>query len=222
MKTLKLLPMLALVLLSFNSCSNDDGPNLEPVESELVSNLFAPTTSVNGPMGPTPDGGPFTKFDFSTGMITTSETEWDIAFRSTKIIVNGGASQGTTDEPNRNGNAAAYIAENTFSGVTEVDESLFVQDSQAALAITATSDLGWYNYSGFGNQDPDDDNLVTPIPGRILVFRTRDGRYAKVEIVSYYLDNPANPLGIGMNASTPRYYTFNYVYQPNEGASIFE
>lgn len=38
-------------------------------------------------------------------------------------------------------------------------------------------------------------NLVTPIPRKVLVFRTRDGRYAKVEILSYYQNAPSNPDG---------------------------
>lgn len=219
MKIFKLLPLLAFMLIAFNSCTEDDAPNLIAVDAEQVTNLFAPQ---NGGQGQGPISGDFTKFDFATGQITTSETEWDIAFRATTIIVNGGESTGAVDEPERNGNAAAYIAENTFSEVNEVNTDLLVQDSQSNLAITPVSDMGWYNYSGFGNTDPNDDNLVTPLPGRILVFRTRDGRYAKVDILSYYLDNPINPVGLGMNATPSRYYTFNYVYQPNEGVTTFE
>jgi hypothetical protein len=47
-----------------------------------------------------------------------------------------------------------------------------------------------------------------------LVFRTHDGKVAKVEILSYYRDAPAQP-----NAFTDeaRFYTFRYVYNPNEG-----
>lgn len=222
MKTLKFLPIIALVLFSFTSCSDDDGPNLQPIDAETISNLHAPTTSVNGPMGPTPDGGAFTKFDFETGLITTSETDWDIAFRSTAIIINGGQQSGADDEPVRNGNAGVYIVEDTFDNVVDIDTNLFTQDSSSGYAIVRQSDQGWYNYSGFGNPDPADDNLVTPLPGRTLVFRTRDGRFAKVRILSYYLDNPSNPVGTGMNADTPRYYTFQYEYQPNEGVTTFE
>lgn len=217
MKTIKLLSLIAIALLTFNSCSDDDAPNLVPVEAELVENLFAPQDGGFAP-GQAPPSGAFTKFDFSTGTTTTSETEWDIAFRGTNIIVNGGQSQGATDEPERNANAAAYIALDTFDGVTEVNTNLFVQDSQASLAIPAGSDNGWYNYSGFGNPNPADDNLITPLPGRILVFRTRDGRFAKVDILSYYQNNPMNPNGF---SDVARYYTFNYVYQPNEGVTTF-
>ncbi|WP_299523004.1 HmuY family protein [Winogradskyella sp.] len=209
MKTLKFLPFLTLVLLTLSSCSDDDnGPQLQAVESDQVSNLFAPTTSNFGE----PPAGPFAKFDFSTGMQTDSETDWDIAFRGTTIIVNGGVSQGTTDEPVRNGNAAAYIAESTFANVTEVNTNLLVQDSEAALAIPSGSDNGWYNYNFMTN-------VVSPLAGRILVFRTRDGRYAKVEILSYYQDAPANPDGF---VDAARYYTFNYTYQPNAGETSFE
>ena len=57
-------------------------------------------------------------------------------------------------------------------------------------------------------------NIVSPLPGKILVFRTHDGKYAKVEILSYYQDNPTSPDGF---ADPARYYTFNYVYNPNDG-----
>ena len=54
-------------------------------------------------------------------------------------------------------------------------------------------------------------NVVSPVPGKILVFRTHDGKYAKVKILSYYLDqDSSNPRG-GRN------YTFNFVYNPNQG-----
>ena len=42
---------------------------------------------------------------------------------------------------------------------------------------------------------------------------------AKVEILSYYLGAPENPDAF---TDPSRYYTFNYVYQPNEGATTFD
>lgn len=208
MKTFKTLTVIALTLLGFTSCSNDDdGTPLLEIESEIVSNLHAPQTGGQGQ----PIGGEFTKFDFSTGATTTSDTDWDIAFRGTTIIVNGGESQGTTDEPTRTGNAAAYIASNTFAGVTTVDVNLLVQDSETSLAIQTGSDNGWYNYNSATF-------TITPLAGKILVFRTRDNRYAKVEILNYYQDAPSNPDPL---ADEGRYYTFNYVYQPNENVTTF-
>ncbi|MEO1253358.1 MAG: HmuY family protein, partial [Bacteroidota bacterium] len=171
--------------------------------------LFAPQT---GGQGQGEISGEFTKFNFETQSITTSDSDWDIAFRGTTIIVNGGASQGTTDEPARTGNAAAYIVSDAlFSEVTSIDASLFDQDEVSELAIPSGSDNGWYNYNFMTN-------TITPLAGKVLVFRTTEGLYAKVEILSYYEGAPATPDGF---MDTPRYYTFNYTYQPNNNVTSF-
>jgi hypothetical protein len=207
MKTIKLL-FLSIFLISIVSCSNDDDNNvLLEVQTETVLNLHAPQSGGQGQ----PISGAFTKFSFETGAVTTSDTNWDIAFRGTTIIVNGGESLGTNDEPERTGNAAAYIANGTMASVTEVDTDLLVADSTNGYAIPSGSGNGWYLYNPqlF---------LVTPIAGKILVFRTHDGRYAKVEILSYYQNAPENPNAM---VDEGRYYTFNYVYQPNEDVTTF-
>jgi len=213
MKTIKTIQTLTLIALfiGFTSCNNDDdtGPEpLEHVETDMVSNLHAPQEGGQGQ----PVSGGFTKFDFSTGQTTTSETDWDIAFRGTSIIVNGGISLGTTDEPTRTGDAAAYVANGTLDAITNVDVSLFVQDSAAGTAIPSGSGNGWYTYAGPPT------HLISPTPGKILVFKTRNGRYAKMEILSYYKDAPANPDAL-VNES--KYFTFNYVYQLNGGSTSF-
>lgn len=190
-----------------NADDNDDTQALEEVISGTFSNLFADQEGGQG----SPISGAFTKFSFATQDTTDSDTDWDIAFRGTTIIVNGGVSQGTTDEPERTGDAAAYIVEDAlFSEVTTVSSDLFVQDAVESLAIPSGSDNGWYNYDPFTN-------IVTPLAGVVLVFRTVDGLYAKVEILSYYEDAPASPDA----ADASRYYTFNYTYQPNNNVSIF-
>lgn len=55
-----------------------------------------------------------------------------------------------------------------------------------------------------------------PIPGKMLVFRTRNGNCAKVEILSYYQDQDS------FNPANGRYYTFDYVYNLNAGGTFFE
>ncbi len=206
MKTIKFLTI-ALVMTSLLACS-DDSDDLLPVVSITVEDLHAPQ---EGGMGQ-PISGPFTKFDFDTGMETDSETDWDIAFRATDIIVNGGSSMGTTDEPTRNGDGGAYIAMGTMADVTEVDVSMFAQDSENGYAIMSGSGNGWYTYTGPPTF------LVTPTAGRILVFKTADGKFAKVEILSYYQGAPDSPDAF---TDQSRYYTFNYVYQPNSGETTF-
>ena len=216
MKTIKLLTLLTL-FISFSSCSSDDdnGPEPQQIETRSITNLSAPQEGGIDPNTgqPLPVSGDFAKFDFSTGTITTSETDWDIAFRATSIIINGGASFGTTDEPTRSGNAAVYIANGTMESISLVEGSEFEQDSEEGYAITTGSGNGWYSYAGPPT------HLITPIPGKILVIKTRDGRYAKIEILSYYKDAPQNPDAFMDEDST---FTFNYVYNPNEGEVSFQ
>lgn len=208
MKTINFLTLLTL-FIGFSSCNNDDdSTTLLTVESELISNLHAPQEGGQG----NPVSGEFTKFNFALGQTTTSDTDWDIAFRGTAIIVNGGVSSGLEDEPVRNGEAGAYIATGTLGSVTSIDTSLIIQDSATSFAIPTGSDNGWYNYAGPPT------HIISPIAGRILVFRTHDGKYAKIEILSYYKDAPANPDAF---VDEDGYYTFNYVYQPNEGVPSF-
>lgn len=205
MRTIKFFT-LAVLFISILSCSddNDDAPFLK-VESETVSNLYAPQS---GGQGSGEDiSGAFTKFSFLTGQTTTSETEWDIAFRGTSIILNGGASMGTNDEPDRTGEASGYLAEGTLAGITEVNTTLLTEDSDEGYAIT-----GWYTYSGPPK------HVIEPTPGKVLVIKTHDGKYAKLEILSYYKDAPEDPDGL---TDESRYYTFKYVYQPNEGVTTF-
>ena len=210
MKTIKFF-ILSFILLFTFSCEDDDNNIGIDTISTTVENLYAPIQGGQG--SPSGASGPFTKFNFENGVQTESETNWDIAFRGTSIIVNGGISMNTEDEPDRNGNGAAYIFEGTMDEMGIVDTSLLVGDSQNSYAIPTGSGNGWYTYSGPPN------HIISPTPGKILVFRTHDDKYAKVEILSYYLDAPENPDAF---TDQSRYYTFNYIYQPNEGATTFD
>lgn len=200
--TLKLFNLL-FVFIAFISCSDDDGPNLVPVESKTASNIAAPQTGGQGQ----PVGGPFTKFSFAAGEVTTSDTDWDIAFRGTSIVVNGGTVTGANDEPDRNGNAGVSIQSETFANITSADGFTFTQDADSSFAIPSGSNNGWYSYNPATH-------IIAPIPGKILVIRTYDGKYAKMEILSYYKDAPAEP---NFMTDEYRFYTFNYIYNPNAG-----
>ena len=206
MKTIKLF-ILSLVLITFHNCDDNDPVLLDTV-SITVEDLHAPQEGGQGQ----PISGLFAKFDFESGLQTESDSEWDVAFRGTSIIVNGGTSLGSADEPERTGDAGVYIFDGTMAEMTAVETSLIIQDSADGYAITSGSGNGWYTYAGAPTY------LISPTPGKILVFRTRDGKYAKMEILSYYLGAPENPDAF---SDPSRYYTFNYVYQPNEGVLEF-
>jgi hypothetical protein len=201
-------------LLTFFSCSKEDSDTPQNTDNDgiLVSNLYAPQDT-DYTQNPPAASGPFVKFDFSTGTTTTSDTDWDIAFRGTTIIINGGSSSGILDAPQRTGNAGAYITDGIFEEITNINLSAFAQDGPDGLAIPTGSGNGWYTY------DPTQLTIL-PIPGKVIVLRTADDKYAKIEILSYYKDAP-QVINDQIALNDLRYYTFNYVYQDDVGAGGF-
>lgn len=202
------LSILAITVL-LASCSNDDDKTTQTAsttsETKSVSNLSAPQTGGQGQ----PVGGAFTKFSFSENATVTNDN-WDIAFRGTTIVVNGGTAIGIADEPTRTGVGAVSIVSNTFAAVTIFPQaSTFTQDGTATYAIPTGSENGWYSY----NQAT---NIISPIAGKVFVVKTHNGKYAKFEILSYYKDAPAIPDA----NSISRYFTFKFAYQANSTTSF--
>ncbi|MBD2699114.1 HmuY family protein [Spirosoma sp. BT702] len=195
---------------AFFACKKEDNPVVvAPPTAVTVNSLAANPTSVSSVSGQQPIAatGKFTLFSFKDGKqvanTDSATNKWDIGFRSTTIIINGG--------PLRSGQGGAYTHTGTFDALTAVPTSAsFAQDQSAtSLAITAAAGQGWYNY----NQAT---NIISPIPGKVFVIRTGDGKYAKMEILSYYQGAPANPDA----TSAARYYTFRYLYQPDGSQNL--
>ena len=197
------LSILAVVFFTA-SCSNDDDKKEETIPAVVTqkfSNLYAPQTGGQGQ----PVGGEFTKFSFSENKIVTNEN-WDIAFRGTTIIVNGGAKYNATDagEPARTGSGAVSIVSGTFASVTTFPAAnTFKMDAATIYAFPTSGDNAWYDYNSTTH-------IISAKAGKIYVVKTHDGKYAKFEILSYYKDAPATPDG-----TSSRYYTFNFAYQGN-------
>lgn len=181
--------------LLFSSCKKDEETPTPPLEAKTVSSLAANPTDA-------PSGNKFTLFSFKDNAIVanadSATNKWDIGFRSTTIIVNGGVI--------RSGQGGAYIHTGLFNELTEIPANqVFNTDETATtLAIPTGSSNGWYNYNSTTN-------IISPIAGKILVIKTGDGKYAKVEILNYYKNAPTNPSATDIG----RYYTFKYIYQPN-------
>ena len=210
--------LLALVLtVGLTACGDSTDP-VGPGESTDLTVTTAedvpadPVTRVVGgrPMG----SGQFTFYNLRDGEVVLSSsatdradsnsTAWDLALQGTTIRVNGG-----TSGP---GDGAAYVAEAAFEEITSADAARFQTDASGGLAIPGGSGNGWYTYNANG------ENYVRPIPGRTLVIRTADGSgTAKIRILSYYRGNPDLPAD--RDAHPSRYYTFDYVYQP-DGSSF--
>ena len=141
--------------------------------------------------------GNFVKFNFSLESIVTGD-DWDVAFRGTTIIINGGESS-NIDQPNRTGNVAAYIATGTMESITEVDTSSLLQDNSISPVIPddfGFTGTGWCIYDM-------NTHVILPISGKILVFRTHDNKYAKMEILNFYDTPMSSPYG--------GFFTFNYI-----------
>src|SRR5690606_14916260 len=183
------------------SCSDSDDPQPEEnLEAVLVENLHAPADQMDRETGEIIGQSSYQYFSLEENKLVPSvDGNWDIGFKGLSIIVNSGISGEV--------NAEAAIVQGVFEQYNAVPESVELKtDTQAGLAIPSGSGNGWYNYNMTTH-------LVSPQPGNILIVKTNGGKYVKMEILSYYKDNP--PMN-EVNLTTPSaYYTFQYVLQPD-------
>ncbi|GGH00082.1 hypothetical protein GCM10011416_18210 [Polaribacter pacificus] len=198
MRILKSIFSLILITITLVSCTKNE-EDVAPVVASSATNIHAPVTT-DYTVNPPTEAGEFAKFSLATGAVVSGDN-WDIAFRGTSILVNGGTLIGLADEPNRTGVGALTMVTSTFDALTTApDEASFAQDASGTYALPKGSGNGWYSYNPTNH-------LISPIAGKIIVIKTHDGHYAKVEIISYYKDADTS-LDSG-------YYSFNYVYNPN-------
>jgi hypothetical protein len=208
MKTKLVLSMLTLAVV-FTACKKESPAPVDTVITATITELDAQaaTFAPNPPPAPPTITGDYTKFSFAEGTVVEGD-DWDVAFRLTSIIFNGGMASDTS-QPNRTGNAAVYIIDGTMEDISLVDESLLLKDGATSTAIIddmGIQQMGWCIYD-FAT------NMISPIAGKILVVRTHDNKYAKIEILNFYDAAFSNVYG--------GFYTFNYVYQSEEGALTF-
>ena len=204
-------PVLLVLLLGLAACDTaetgpDPGP--DPLTVERVEDLPADPATGRDSLGQAISLNRFTFFSFADGEVVlayddedradSSSTAWDVAFRGTEVIANGGDSGP--------GEGGVQVVTGAFDEVTEAPADGYLD------AVPGGSGNGWYNY------DPAT-FTVTPIPGRTLVVRTADGRYAKLRILSYYegAPDPIDPF-----TDSERFYTFEYVYQPDGSRSFVD
>jgi hypothetical protein len=198
--------LLGVSAVMLSSCKKDDdaSPN-QPLQATTFKNLPADPITVSPTGQPGAGTNKYTFFSFKTGAIIpnadSATNQWDLGFRGTTLIVNGGNSGP--------GQGGAIVQTGLFNDIVTAPETGYAVDSPTAKAIPTGSGNGWYNYDG-------NTNLISPIAGKVLLIRTGDGKYAKAEIISYYKDAPTNPA-----ATDPsRYYTFRYLYQPDGSKNL--
>lgn len=211
---------IATVAIAFSACKGkepviDNGPGPRDYSVSVsgkivtVKNLDADTilgfTALGQPFG----AGKYTFFSLVNNSRVTSTdsatSNWDIAFRGSRILVNNG-----TSGP---GNGGGFVFAEGFDGVNSVPaDSTFLIDNNTnnTFAISNPSGISWYIYDG-------PNNLLNTTPGRTLIIKTANGKYAKLEILNYYRggSTPSSTASNDVKAYDSRYYTFRYTYQPD-------
>ena len=207
-RTIQSIVLLGILSASMVACTKSDSTTVMPVTAVTVKDIPADTVVGLSAQGIPITNGKYTFYSLEKNAVVSNSdsasSKWDIAFMATKIITNGGTS-GT-------GLGGAFIYTGLFDALTTIPtDSVFKTDNApASYAITYGSGKGWYNYDGLTN-------IITPLAGRVLVIRTASGKYAKMEITSYYKG------GVTLSATASdadklnkqRYYTFRFAYQPN-------
>ena len=189
------------------SCKKE---NTEPVVlvATTVNNLASDTILGLNQQGQPYGSGKYTLFSLETNSVIANSdsatAKWDIGFRGTTIITNSGNSGPA--------NGGGFIYVGTFSDLKEIplDSTFKTDNAPTAYAIPIGSNKGWYVYNP-------QTNLLTPIPGRVLVIRTASGKYAKLEILNYYKGGvtPEASASDDDKLKKQRFYTFRFLIQMN-------
>lgn len=216
--TLTVAGIFAAFILLFTACKKDEATPINTTNDgtfkvftqgkvTTVQNLIADTIIGLTPIGQPYGANKFTFFSIENNTLVASSdsatNRWDVAFRGTTILTNSG-----TSGPGAGG---AFVQIGTFDALTAVPaDSVFKTDASPVYAITTGSGKGWYNYDGANN-------LITPLPGRVLVIRTASGKYAKLEITNYYKKGvtPAASASDDEKLHGQRFYAFRYTFQAN-------
>lgn len=202
--SLKTSGLLLLAAITAQQCNTEEPPAPEPLATEEVTDIPADLTR----------NGDFTYYSLTNGVVANgSETtkDWDLAFAGTTILINGGSSGP--------GDGAAQVVTGTLESIAEAPETGFSKDAEGVPAIQGSDSKdkpGWYNYTGEAPAGPKHAILI--VPGRVLLIKTANGQYAKIEILSYYKGNPDTSTDEFTNLATrppSRYYTFRFVLQPD-------
>jgi hypothetical protein len=143
----------------------------------------------------------FTFFSFrDTTVIANSDsasTKWDFALRLTTFLVNSNASGP--------GNAGVILQNGMYDNIIEAPVSGYAYDTTSSQK--AIKDGSWYDYN------PTTHSFV-PKAGKVFIFRTADGHYAKMELLSVSYEPFAGPVPQRL------IYNFRYTYQPNSSTKF--
>ncbi|MES2627480.1 MAG: HmuY family protein [Bacteroidota bacterium] len=191
--------MVAASLLILASCKKEENPFDQPAQVSALEKKISDLSIDSA-------NGRYTLFNLETGKVVpnsdSASDNWHIGFLSTTIIVNSGVSGP--------GNTQGQVITGIYDNYNEATTTGFKADGTGiSRAVPTGSGNGWYSYNS-------DTHVISPTPGRLLLFKTSDNKYCKMEILSYYKGAPAQPTA----EMESRTYTFRYVYQGNGTTSF--
>lgn len=216
MKQTKAIPALFILAVSLliSACSESstgvDDTSEPALEAEQVEEMHAPADRAD------PDSSPFVYFNLRSGEEVSADLadtdQWDIAFRSTSVIINSGDSGP--------GEAGAVMLDVPFDEVTIAPQDGYSEDSSDEPAVA-----DWYTYTAMSEPA----HAIIPHEDKTIVLRTADGNhYAKVQIQNYYQGTPTYEeedfvdYEAREQAYPAQYYTFRYAIQMSEGVRELE
>lgn len=199
-----------LAFIGLSGCDILRDGNENSVDAITVHDLAADPQVITDPTQAPKVTGKFTLFSLKDNKIIanadSATTKWDLGFRASTIIFNGG-----TNGP---GTTAAQVISGDFDLLTLAPETGYVMDDKTNVtrpyAVPVGSGNGWYNYNPASM-------ILSPIPGKLILVRTSTNKYAKIQILNYYKGAPSAP---DASAHQSRYYQFRYVYQ-SDGTRTF-
>jgi hypothetical protein len=187
MKFLSLLTSFVLVL-SFTSCDKEEDEVI-PLNT-VVKELLVSAS----------DQGAFVLFSFEKGDVVSNtqlqSSDWDFGFKLISFTVNSGVSGP--------GNAGVIIQDGVFDNVKVAPAVGYKIDATGSPAIKDE----WYDYNSTTRS-------FTPKAGKVFIFRTGKGKFAKMEILK---GDPTDDIGnivVPPARPTKIKYTIRYVYQPD-------
>lgn len=164
-------------------------------------------------------GRPTEDSTFAPQVVPASDsatTRWDLGFRGTEVLLNGGSSGP--------GAGVGVMVDVPFDDVADAldDDYVYRRDGESPCPVGAFRAVcpapgdGWFETLAL----PGGGTAVVPIAGRTLLLRLGNGQgYAKVRFVSYYRGAP--DVGAIDAASEGGVYTFDYRVNP-DGSSFVE
>jgi len=159
----------AMAALVFAPTTRDDVPSYQPEVNPVAAGAELVGPVVYTIDGRAPDAWRF--FRFGAGSVVTAPDPmgWDLAVRRNRLIVNGGTGFAGTG-------GIAVLGPVAFDSVAEAPQEGYLTTRAGGDSTVAS--FKWYSY-GFSS------HVLTP-RGDVYAIRTADGRYAKMEILSYY------------------------------------